>query len=36
MEDVSLPEGSPESHHAGTPLGSNASLGQLPVKVIEE
>ncbi|KAJ5338072.1 hypothetical protein N7452_004800 [Penicillium brevicompactum] len=36
MEDVSLPEGSPESHHAGTPLGSNASLGQLPVKVIED
>lgn len=36
MEDVSLPAGSPESHHAGTPLGSDASLDQLPVNVIEE
>ncbi|CAG8924903.1 unnamed protein product [Penicillium salamii] len=38
MEDVSLPEGRPESHSgtSGTPLGSHASVDHLPVNVIED
>ncbi|CAG7921385.1 unnamed protein product [Penicillium olsonii] len=38
MEDVSLPEGRPESHSGtpGTPLGSHASVDHLPVNVIED